>query len=713
MTFIEKARKVHGDKYDYSKVEYHNNHEKVCIICPEHGEFWQTPKNHLKGCNCPKCSNVYKMSNEEWIEKARKIHGDKYDYSKTHYVSNKLKVKIICPEHGEFEQIANNHIKGEGCILCRNDNMSKQRRMSIDSFILKAKLAHGDKYDYSKVNYINNSTKVCIICPIHGEFWKTPNNHINGQGCKLCKIQENKKLKKEKQIKKQKEKQLKTNHRPQKNTETFVNEAKKKFGDKYDYSNSKYISSQTPVEIICKKHGVFYKRPWRHVNGEECPCCNKENKAREKYNEHINKAKQIHNNKYDYSKTQFDTINEKVIIGCPKHGDFKQSFTSHLNGCGCPKCAIETRNDSQRATKEIFEKRAKEIYGDLYDYSDVEYINRNTRVKIICHKTDSNNNEHGVFYVVPNKFLSRKQYCPKCFNHVSFPEQEIYDYICNLIGKDNVNKNDRSILSGKKEIDIYIPHLKIGFEFNGLFWHSENKNGHNKHTHLNKTSECEKKGIHLIQIFSDEYFNNKEIVLHKIKHLLNCDYDLPKIMARKCTVKEIDYETAKTFLLDYHIQGYCNSTVRLGAFYGDSLVAVMTFIRSNNHSNNWELNRFVTNHNYLCIGLFGKLLSYFKQKYSPDVIKSFADRRWSSIVCDNIYVKNGFVLDKIIPPDYKYIDIKNPSKGRMHKFNFRKSVLSKKYNLDMSMTELEMTTKLNYARIWDCGLLKYVWKNEN
>ena len=103
MTFIEKARKVHGNKYDYSKVEYHNNHEKVCIICPEHGEFWQTPKNHLKGCNCPKCSNVYKMSNEEWIEKAREIHGDKYDYSKTHYISNKLKVKIICPKHGEFE----------------------------------------------------------------------------------------------------------------------------------------------------------------------------------------------------------------------------------------------------------------------------------------------------------------------------------------------------------------------------------------------------------------------------------------------------------------------------------------------------------------------------------------------------------------------------------------------------------------------------------
>lgn len=127
--FIERARKVHGEKYDYSKVKYVNNCTKVCIICPEHGEFWQTPNDHLSGRGCPKCAlEKFRSNTEEFIEEAKKIHGDKYDYSKVNYINNYTKVCIICPEHGEFWQTPSNHLSGRGCSICSESRLEKSLR---------------------------------------------------------------------------------------------------------------------------------------------------------------------------------------------------------------------------------------------------------------------------------------------------------------------------------------------------------------------------------------------------------------------------------------------------------------------------------------------------------------------------------------------------------------------------------------------------------
>ena len=185
--FIAKAREVHGDKYDYSKVDYVNNSTKVIIICPEHGEFEQTPANHLYGCGCSKCAyefngNTRRLTKDEFITKAREIHGDKYDYSKVNYVNNRTKVLIICPKHGEFEQTPSNHLYGYGCPICAGNQL-----MNKEEFITKAREVHGDKYDYSKVNYINAQTKVTITCPEHGDFEQRPGTHLFGSGCPSCK----------------------------------------------------------------------------------------------------------------------------------------------------------------------------------------------------------------------------------------------------------------------------------------------------------------------------------------------------------------------------------------------------------------------------------------------------------------------------------------------------------------------------------------------
>jgi len=185
-TILNQFKTIHGDRYDYSRVQYKNIDTKVTIICPEHGEFLQTPFHHRKGHGCPKCANEYKSkkmmkSKSQFILDARKVHGDKYDYSKVDYKNVQKKIKIICPKHGIFEKTPNSHLRGRGCPEC-----SHRLVKNNEDFCKYAKKAHGDKYDYSKVHYKNSNTKVTIICPEHGEFQQKPILHFQGRGCPKC-----------------------------------------------------------------------------------------------------------------------------------------------------------------------------------------------------------------------------------------------------------------------------------------------------------------------------------------------------------------------------------------------------------------------------------------------------------------------------------------------------------------------------------------------
>ena len=187
LEFIKKSRKVHGDKYDYSKVEYVNAHTKVCIICPEHGKFEQKASAHLSGYGCPKCGHKTPLI-EDFVKKSKRKHGNKYDYSKAVYVDWKTKVCIICPEHGEFWQKLNDHTNGQGCPTCAHEANGERKRLSKEEFIKKAREVHGDKYDYSKVEYVGTFKKVCIICPDHDDFWQIPSSHLQGVGCPKCNL---------------------------------------------------------------------------------------------------------------------------------------------------------------------------------------------------------------------------------------------------------------------------------------------------------------------------------------------------------------------------------------------------------------------------------------------------------------------------------------------------------------------------------------------
>jgi hypothetical protein len=415
----------------------------------------------------------------------------------------------------------------------------------------------------------------------------------------------------------------------------------------------------------------------------------------------IKRAREVHGNKYDYSKTIYQGKRKKVIITCPIHGDFEQWPKNHYNGQGCPKCGKKYAQEYRKGNYKHFVGVSIERFGDNYEFPNIEeeYENSHSVITIKCKKCGT------VFKKIAcDHITSPNGGCPKCYPYISNGEQEIGDYIRSILPDTEITK-DRRILNGK-ELDIFIPSMNIAFEYNGLYWHGEN-NGKAKNYHLTKTEMCKNKNINLIHIFEDEYIEHKDIVLNKIAHLLKQQINLPKIMGRKCIAKEIGFKESSDFLNKYHIQGNSSSTVYLGAYFNDMLIAVMSFKEEVKESGKWELTRFASDYHYICQGVGGKLFKYFIKKYNPDEIKSFADRRWTINEENNLYTKLGFKFKKYTHPDYKYVI----NGRREHKFGFRKQTLHKKYGFPLDMTETQMIGELGLNKIWDCGLIKYVWKN--
>ena len=251
--FIEKARKIHGNKFDYSLVEFNKITDKIIIICQKHGTFKQRADSHFKH-SCRKCQDEIKskntrMKSEDVIKQFKKIHKNKYDYSLVNYINKRTKVKIICPNHGIFYQIPYEHKNGNGCSVCGMERM-KISKLKNKEWIDKCINKYKNKYDYSLVNYITDRINVKIICPIHGELNQKPKDHYK-TGCGLCnKIQKS-----------------------LTNSQIFIEKCKKIYDGKYDYSLVSYINNKTKVKIICHKHGVFEQRPDLHLR-HGCPSCN-------------------------------------------------------------------------------------------------------------------------------------------------------------------------------------------------------------------------------------------------------------------------------------------------------------------------------------------------------------------------------------------------------------------------------------------------------
>lgn len=369
-SFIQLAMDKHGERYDYSLVNYVDRETKVCIICRKHGEFMQTPASHISGKGCPKCVKNRSYTYNEFVAESRLVHGDKYTYDEHTYSTVSGKVSCICPKHGEFSVVASDHLKGKGCDVCKKEDcvpnkihidnalelidvsIDKQhvcnitckcekhgyitrrllyaningmslscqkcekcsrKQTAIDEFIEQSRLIHGNKYDYSKVDNISTKSGVRLLCPKHGEFLVLPHKHLSGIGCHECRYEEMR----------------------NENGLRFIEKAKSIHGDKYDYSLVKYVNCNTKVSIICPKHGVVKQRPDRHLSTCGCPTCGNEQMTTDEF---IRKAKAVHGDRYMYSNSVYDGYRNKLVITCKKHGDFEQTPDAHLAGHGCYMC---------------------------------------------------------------------------------------------------------------------------------------------------------------------------------------------------------------------------------------------------------------------------------------------------------------------------------------------------------------------------------------
>ena len=277
------------------------------------------------------------MIRDDIVKKSEKIHNFYYEYSKVVDSRMKDKITIICNKHGIFTQQLYAHLNGSGCKKCVNDILRKNRQKSIEQFIIDSKLFHNNKYDYSLVEYINNHTKIKIICPIHGVFEQMPIKHLRS-GCKKC---ANDTLRIERQ----------------KSKAQFELDAKLVHNNKYDYSLVKYINNQTNVKIICTIHGEFEQIPKNHLNGAGCFKCGHENRPSLDQEVFIDKCNIIHNNLYGYSLVNYKTSHVKIKILCNIHGEFSQTPNSHRNGAGCPYCAnIKNRLRYIQTLKDRFDQ---------------------------------------------------------------------------------------------------------------------------------------------------------------------------------------------------------------------------------------------------------------------------------------------------------------------------------------------------------------------
>lgn len=511
---------------------------------------------------------------------------------------------------------------------------------------------------------------------------------------------------------------LKTMKSKEERKRLFIEKAREVHGDKYDYSEVDYVNNRTNVKIIdrnCPENPVFYQTPYNHLRGHENPFYRNERISDSKHMDWVELYQKLvashPNENLEYPEQDVKNLHCKIRIidhdlrpDGTEYGEYWQEANAHLKGSGHPQKAIDRNADAQRLTKDEFIRRVKEKQPKSdFDFSFVSYVNNRTKVKMYCNKLGGDGKPHGEFIAWAGNLMKGKG-CPKCGHHTSRAEDELQTFFEKMGFKVETRKR----LLGTVEIDIFLPEINLGIEYDGLRWHSEEFDKM-KYYHYSKSEFCENNGIRLIHIFEDEWLTKKDIVLSTLKHVVGKD-DKLGVGARNCKIHQITVNESSQFLDMYHLQGSCRSTIRYGAFYKEELVGVMCF-KKETVEGKWELVRFCTDYNYGGIpGLAKRMLKHFVEENDVVEIKTFLDRRWNFSLIDNVYTKIGFVLDKIESPEYRYT---NGHGERIHKFNFRKERLHKKYGLSLSMTEREMATSLGYYKIWDCGLIRYIYKNQD
>ena len=596
-------------------------------------------------------------------------------------------VKAECSEHGTFCKRKADFDKSRyKCPQCGKASINEARyKRPFSEFLQEAKKVHDDKYIYPDLKEFYRNDKIEIVCPIHGKFTQRIEAHLNGRGCPKCG--------KEKQI---------TSQRLSKEE---IIEKCKEVSPEYDYSKVQQIEDDK-ITVICPKHGEWITRYHDLLKGHKCPKCVAEDKRFKEEEKLKSFLKEKYSDDISFPK-DFNYVNSYIKVKVLYKGEEMTKSPKELKRVVLLSEQDKAENiikrgleKSKRRWKNI-EDELSQIHNNKYKYlkEELDFIksgnaDRDFKMHIECPK-------HGIF---EQTFIDHRcgSGCRKCgiegrpVINTSKGEKEIVEFIKSIYSGEIIT-NDRKILNGK-EIDIYIPDLNLAFEYDGIFWHNNINNSY-------KFEECKAKGIRLIRITESEWITKN----NKIKNFIKSSFGVfdKKFFARKCEIKEINNIAYRNFCEENHLQGYSPASVKIGLFYENELIQIMSFAKPRFSKDiEWELIRECSKMNYSIVGGKRKLLKYFERKYNPKSLISYCEKDKFS---GKSYYEAGFKLDRESQPSYNYFykhDFVPLSRLTFQKCKL-KNLLE---DFDENLSEWENMSNNGYMRLFDYGNYVFIKK---
>lgn len=685
-----------------------------------------------------------KLTQDGFLAKARAVHGERYDYSKTVYEHSMREVTITCRVHGDFQQKAYAHVRGEGCRLCGYEEAAANRSDGLESFLSRASKKFGGKFDYSKTEMLKLEDVITVTCPDHGDFTTTAYNFlVSAHGCQDCaKIENGKKASALKKI-------------PVEEVITLFTE---KHGSRYLYDALGYTGKSGRVSVGCRLHGYFNVSVSNHAKGSGCPECDKITRNRK--NGIVNRSTKQENllaalnEKYgervDFSEMlKVRRMTDYFTAVCQVHGGYQTTVRLSLynpGSYGCKKCSCTNSASAAHAatrakavremvTSEYMLRLLHEKQGHRYQYVLPERLNKATRVIAVCP-------DHGEFSVMVSDLL-KGHGCAKCHadnNRVAFSEfltkaQTLYadSYIygnysritakvkfvckthgiveqlavvhlrgggCPLCGEASVSReeidlaneveaitgasvlrNDRSLIS-PKELDIVVPSKSLAIEYCGTYWHSD-RFIENPDTHRVKMESASEKGFRLITVFSDEWINTRLAVTTLLATRLGSS----KKMQGPYALIENMPESAE------FLGRYCLTSERghrsISVSVGNSIVASAEFSFAN--LSTVRLVRYCRLPG-VCDLALSLVVDYLLQFGK---VVATVDLRWFS---GSSFVALGFSTVSKSPPEFFY------TKGDRR--IFKDSINPLEFSgYVLGLTQEQNMRRLGWAKIYDCGSL--------
>lgn len=612
-----------------------------------------------------------KLTQQEVIDRCNKIFNNKYIYANSIFVSTRVPMDVVCPLHGKFSIPPKRHLKGQGCPECGAEYARTWRKGNWKHFVERFTEKYGNSFTFPNIEdeYENEKSTLTMYCKRCGTKYEVTGNYLLSKrfdGCTNCKYFYN-------------YNELNAANKTD-NPMTFFEGLKDSRIDK--------------VKLTCEEHGEYNVNISTILQGKgKCIKCNGHSRllAQEDAYKHIYE-------KYgDYITVLTPYIKSdipmkfKCINGHTFDRDYNTVMFSKLR-TPCPHCTKIQKSKERTKTLDKYIEDAIRVYGEnKYDFSDSVYISSNKPITIKC-------NECGRHFTIEANSFLQGHGCPYHNCNSSLMEKDLANLIKEYCYE--TLTNTRSVLDNNKEIDIYVPSLKIAFEFDGLYWHSEINKENNYH--LNKTRDCEKRGIKLYHIFEDEWVNKKEIVISMINSIFGINQT--EINGDSCQIIKIDFGKSNEFLCSNHIQGSCDGNINYALTQNNNIISVMSFKKCS--SGEYELLRFCSKINTNVINSENILFNAFINEYQPNKVTFTSDRR---LYQDEFVTKLNFHLMRKTAPSYWYV-IGNE---RKHKSMITKEQLIKKYNCPKNMSKADFLKSKKWYKIYDCGSIIYSWEIDN